>query len=212
MGHDEMSTTRELPNDPCVRCQKGRVSPIVVEAMHAHEGVTVRFMDEFMRCDSCGREFYTTEQSMARSRAITSALRKSQDGFLTGDEIRAVRLGYELSLPDFERALGVGKNTVGRWERGTVPPTGAANMGLWVAAHRPVVFEEWARLRGVRIKKRPQRGATAAMSTSQAPSTPTITLIGGKDRPIFGAAMNVQADGRPPQESLPIAAGAGEHS
>lgn len=205
-----MSATRESPNAVCVRCQKGRVSPVVVEAIHTHEGVSVRFMDEFMRCDSCGREFYTTEQSMARSRAITAALRKGQEGFLTGVEIRAVRLRYELSLPEFERALGVGKNTVGRWERGTVPPIGAANIGLWIAANRPDVFEEWARLRGVHIKKRPQRAATAAMSTSQAPSTPILTLDRGKPQAVIGAMKKVRADGSPPQESSAIAAG--EHA
>jgi len=203
-----MSTTRESPTDVCVRCQKGLVSPVVVEAMHTHEGVSVRFKDEFMRCDSCGREFYTTEQSMARSRAITAALRKSQDGFLAGDEIRAVRLAYELNLPDFERALGVGKNTVGRWERGTVPPIGAANIGLWIAATRPDVFKEWARLRGVHIKKRPQRAATAVMSTSQAPSAPMLKLDRGKARAVFG--IKLRADGGLPQQSSAIAAG--DHS
>jgi len=48
---------------------------------------------------------------------------------------------------EFERALGVGKKTVVRWERGTVPPSRAANGMLWLAGHYPSVFLEYARQR-----------------------------------------------------------------
>jgi putative zinc finger/helix-turn-helix YgiT family protein len=175
-----MTTPNDIMDDVCVRCRTGKVSPVVLDAVYTREGTSVSFKEEFMRCDTCDREFFTTEQSMARSRAITDALRKHQ-GFMTGAEIRRVRDGYGLSLPDFEKALGVGKNTVGRWERGTVPPTGAANLGLWVAATAPDVFEKWARLRGVNIESRPQRAVVGTARITHAPtkSTPLLRLIGG---------------------------------
>ena len=177
-----MTAPTEYHDDLCERCRKGRVSPVVIDAMYSYEGEAVSFKDEFLRCEHCGREFYTTEQSMARSRAITAALRRTR-GFMTGDEIRNTRLSYDLKLPDFERALGVGKNTIGRWERGTVPPTGAANFGLWVAANAPEVFEKWARLQGVEVKRRSYQTGKLSTSTSQAPSKPILTVVSGGAKP-----------------------------
>ena len=43
---------------------------------YTDDGDTVSFADEYMHCDVCGESYRTTEQSMARSRAITDALRK----------------------------------------------------------------------------------------------------------------------------------------
>jgi putative zinc finger/helix-turn-helix YgiT family protein len=201
-----MSTTRESLNDVCVRCKKGRVASVEVEAAHTHEGVSVSFKDEFMRCDSCGREFYTTEQSMARSRAITAGLRKAQ-GFMDGDEIRRIRRSYGLKLPVFERALGVGKNTVGRWERNTVPPTGAANFGLFVAAKYPAVFEEWARQRGITVRARPQVTVTGV---SQTVAAPTSQFRGRLAKEKISGLLNVGADRERWQETRePIAAAGG---
>lgn len=149
-----MNANSETTGELCTRCQTGHVHRVEVDSVYNHEGVSVPFKDVFMRCDNCGREFYTTDQSTAKSRALTGGLRKAQ-GFMDGDEIKSVRESYGLSLPDFEKALGVGKNTVGRWERNTVPPTAAANIGLFVAAKHRDVFEAWARQRGVAIKTRP---------------------------------------------------------
>jgi putative zinc finger/helix-turn-helix YgiT family protein len=191
--------------DVCRRCRKGHVAPVVVEAIYDHEGTTVSFMDEFMRCNHCEREFFTPGQSMARSRAITTALRKN-DGLPTGDEIRAARLSYELNLSDFERALGVGKNTVGRWERGTVPPASSANLGLWVAINKPAVFVEWAASRGVRIGHTRDRTVMLALTTSASPGAPSLTVEDG------GQARKTRAidprDGEPPTSF----ANAGNHS
>lgn len=208
MGYEEMSTTTELPNDVCVRCQKGRVSLVGLDAVHNHDGVSIPFRDEFMRCDNCGREFYTTEQSMARSRAITSGLRKAQ-GFMDGEEIRRVRKSYGLRLPEFEQALAVGKNTVGRWERNTVPPTGAANFGLFVAAKYPAVFEEWARQRGVAIRMRPQVAVSAALQTVAAPTT---QFRGALAKEKIAVMLQIGADRFGRQTIEPIAAAGGQNA
>ena len=147
---------------------------------YTDDGDTVSFADEYMHCDVCGESYRTTEQSMARSRAITDALRKYR-GLLTADEIQEARDQYGLSLAAFEKALGVGKNTVGRWERGVVPPTAAANFGLWVALNEPEVFEKWARLRGVKIPKRPVRTVRAVgTSTTASPSENVVDLMAYK--------------------------------
>jgi putative zinc finger/helix-turn-helix YgiT family protein len=170
----QMSTPVEVSEQVCQRCRKGPIVVAEADRTYAADGQTVGYKDIYMRCENCGREFYTSEQSAARQRAITAALRKNQ-GFMTGDEIRAARESYGLTLPEFERALAVGKNTVGRWERGTVPPASSANIGLWLAAKKPDVFEEYARLRGVEIKKRPAATVTAEAKTSVRPPAPFET-------------------------------------
>ncbi len=158
-----------LSNNTCERCRIGTTSPVTLDAVHSDDGASVTYSDTFMRCDHCEREFYTTEQSQAQHRAITAALRK-RDGFLSAGEIKLAREQYGLSLPEFEKALGVGKNTVGRWERGTVPPASAANFGLWMARYEPVVFERYASTRGVVIRKRPQHATSAMAETEQHPT------------------------------------------
>jgi putative zinc finger/helix-turn-helix YgiT family protein len=193
MGEKTMTAPDGLTNDVCERCLKGTVSPVVVDAVYTHEGETVTYKDEFMRCDHCAREFYTTEQSMARSAAITAALRHAKH-FPTGDEIRRIRLSYELSLKDFERALGAGKNTVGRWERSTVPPTGAANFGLWVAANYRDVFRKWAEMRGVHIKARPMRELSGEATTSASASvSPTVLQLMPEDDAESAASAHTEA-------------------
>lgn len=175
-----MTARPNTTSDLCPRCRKGHVSAVTVDGVYSHEGATVAYIDEFMRCDYCEREFYTPEQSMAKSRAITSALRQAQ-GFLSNDEIRAVRNRYRLSLADFERALGVGQKTVGRWERGTVPPIGAANLGLWVAAHYPAVFVEWAKKRGITINVPKWSPVTAQAKTTTNRPPLTVRVVSCSD-------------------------------
>jgi putative zinc finger/helix-turn-helix YgiT family protein len=167
------------PNELCRKCGTGRVQIVQVDSVFAEKDVRVSYLDEFSKCENCGDEFYTKEQSMSRSRAITSAIRKSE-GLLTGDEIRTIRGKLGLTLPEFERAMCVGQKTIGRWERGTVPPSGPANVALWLAAEYPDLFWEWARTRGVRPKKRPARAADVTGSMSTTSQSPTnLTLYDG---------------------------------
>lgn len=49
-----------------------------------------------------------------------------------------------MTLEKFEEAMGVAARTAGRWERGTVLPSRAANGLLWVAEQHPEVFLEYA--------------------------------------------------------------------
>ncbi len=168
----------EMQKETCKRCRKGTVSPVTVDAVHTHDGETVSFKETFMRCDNCEREYFTEEQSDARQMAVTNAIR-TRRGLLTTGEIEYARNQYGLNQADFEKALGVGKNVVGRWERGTVPPTGAANFGLWVALHEPEVFARWAKTRGVEVSLPATPPAVAEARTMQVPTaTPGVLLFG----------------------------------
>ena len=100
------------------------------------QGQTVSAPDDFYRCDSCGEEFYKPGMMDATLRAGADAARAA-GGLLTPAEVKAIRTGLGLTQPEFERLLGVGKNTAVRWERGTVSPGAAADALLRLVARDP---------------------------------------------------------------------------
>lgn len=124
----------------------------VVEARTAQHttqsGSPVSFMYETTKCEKCGEEFLSYEQSLAHSRSLTAAAREA-DGLFSPGRILRTRLRLGLSQPKFEDALGVGRKTVVRWERGTVPPSSAANGLLWFAEKYPGAFMQYARERAM---------------------------------------------------------------
>jgi putative zinc finger/helix-turn-helix YgiT family protein len=88
-------------------------------------------------------------------------------GAYTRHQVRSIRERYRMRQDQFEKALGVGKKTVGRWERGTVPPIAAANSLLWIADHEPQAFCALARENGVNVSS---VATTIAEFTSLAPN------------------------------------------
>ena len=121
----------------CSICGAGE--PRVVRARRevtAEDGTTLEFDDEFTRCEKCGVEYYTRDQSLAASRARAGALR-AHEGLLSPQEIRAIReqLGY--TQAQLEQALGVGPKTIVRWEKGTVRQSRLADRFLRTLAAYP---------------------------------------------------------------------------
>lgn len=127
----------------CPICRSAEVEVESQRIAEIEKGRPTSFWEEFSRCTKCGETFYTREQSLASSQAHAAAVRKANN-LLSPDEIRAARLSLNLTQERFEEALGVGKKTVVRWERGTVAPSPGANGLLWVAAHYPGVFLKYA--------------------------------------------------------------------
>ena len=136
----------------------------------------VSFRDELSHCDDCGEGFYTYEQSMASSRARTAALRKAE-GLPTPEAIRNIRTSLSLTQAAFEQALGVGKKTVVRWERGTVPPSSAACGMLWVAEHHPAVFLEYASERMIGLLQVEDPKVFARISAASGDESPPIVQL-----------------------------------
>ncbi len=110
----------------------------------ADDGTTLEFDDELTRCQMCGVDYYTRDQSLASSRARASVLR-AHEGLLSPQEIRAIRdrLGY--TQAQLEQVLGVGRKTVVRWEKGTVRQSRLADRFLrTLAAHPNIVVYDTA--------------------------------------------------------------------
>jgi HTH-type transcriptional regulator/antitoxin MqsA len=94
-------------------------------------------------------------------RRATARIRE-EDGLLTPEQVLAVRQRYGLTQPEFERLLGVGTNTVVRWERGTVPQNSAADSLLRLIGEFPENARFLAELHGVTL--RGPRGSARAAS------------------------------------------------
>jgi putative zinc finger/helix-turn-helix YgiT family protein len=134
----------------CPVCENGVAEPLQRTAQkRLKSGTVVSYTDELSRCRECGEEFYTYEQSRAHSQALSAAVRQAE-GLFAPAEIRRLRIRLSMTQEQFERALGVGRKTVVRWERGTVVPSRAANALLWIADRYPSVFAQYASERLVR--------------------------------------------------------------
>jgi len=59
-----------------------------------------------------------------------------------GERIQAIRLARELTQEDVAAKIGVGVNTVSRWERGLCEPQGPAKK--WLRANWPEVYADSA--------------------------------------------------------------------
>src|SRR4051794_9405484 len=137
--------TAPVPIDQCPVCGSTSLKVEREEKLARSErGRSAPYWREHFRCQACGEEFLNAAQSEASSLAHAAALRTAER-LITAKEIRQARLQLGMNQDDFEVALGVGKKTVVRWERGTVVPSRAANGLLWIALRFPGVFMQYAR-------------------------------------------------------------------
>jgi len=113
-------------------------------------GRSVAVEDEFYRCSRCGEEVYRPGMMDAVMRRATAKIRE-EGGLLTPGQVREIRRKYALTHPEFERLLGVGANTVVRWERGTVPQGSAADSLLRLIDTFPENARFLAELHGVEL-------------------------------------------------------------
>jgi len=105
---------------------------------------------ERQRCEACDEVFYSKQQALAAQRAAAAKLRE-QEGLLTPDEIKQIRVGRGLTQSDLERLLAVGPKTVVRWERGTVFQNSSTDQLLRVIRDVPQAFDYLKALRGVAV-------------------------------------------------------------
>lgn len=183
---------------PCMECGKSDFAAVQRMATHVTKnGRQIQFADELTRCIHCGEEFYTHEQSMAHSRALATAVREAE-GLFSPERIREIRMRLSLSQENFERALGVGRKTVVRWERGTVPPSRAANGLIWFAERYPSAFLEFAQ------ERLPKKGTSycemsrvirTVIESSKMKDQPSTSMLIDKSEPshVFTVVQTDQA-------------------
>lgn len=97
------------------------------------------FKYEITECDACGEATLTFEQAESYSRAYASAVARARNA-LTPERMYELRMSLGWSQSQMEAAFGIGPKTWGRWERGTVPPSGPAARLLWIAENDRPAF------------------------------------------------------------------------
>src|SRR5687767_11328827 len=81
------------------------------------------FKYEITICDACGEATLSFEQAESYSRAYAATVARARNA-LTPDRIYDLRMKLGRTQAEMEKAFGVGPKTWGRWERGTVAPSG----------------------------------------------------------------------------------------
>lgn len=147
----------------------GGAAHIVSDPVEMHIGSrSTKVAAARMRCAKCGEEFFLPGQMELAQKAASSQLR-SELGLLGPEDIRLLRLQYDLTQVDLERLLGVGAKTVVRWERGTVFQNQATDALLRVIRDVPEAAMYLAQSRGIAIRR--QDVAAEVLPVSILPSS-----------------------------------------
>lgn len=104
----------------CPACEEGLLERGTREVEFTHNGAPLLVSElECYRCAECGTETVKPEQIRRNQARIADAKRRS-DGYLTSEEIRALRENLGLSQPDAAQLFGGGANAFSKYERGEV--------------------------------------------------------------------------------------------
>lgn len=117
------------------------------------KGEELPYAVEYSKCEQCGEEFYTRQQTRAASRAAVGAERKHRNR-LAPSEITAIRSQYDVTQEEAEVILGFGKKSFSRWESGRVCPSHAADHLLREVRSSPAMFERMAGQAGVVLQSK----------------------------------------------------------
>ena len=121
----------------CAVCDSEKVKKIrkKFEARYNQMPVVIDKV-EMYRCESCGEEFFTPEQSRELSRRIKQYVRDKY-GLLSPEAIVQVRKSLGLSQSELENLFGLGEKVVTRWENGRVIQGRAADVALRLLQMQP---------------------------------------------------------------------------
>jgi HTH-type transcriptional regulator / antitoxin MqsA len=122
-----MSTNMKVT---CAVCDSDRVKKIRKKFEARYNQVPVVIENaEMYRCESCGEEFFTAEQSRELSRRIKNRVREDL-GLLSPERIVEIRKNLGLSQAEMEELFGLGEKVVTRWENGRVIQGRTADVAL----------------------------------------------------------------------------------
>ncbi|MDP2400345.1 MAG: type II toxin-antitoxin system MqsA family antitoxin [Actinomycetota bacterium] len=108
--------------------------PITVEFREGSWSIQPHF--DYERCRACGEELYPAEGLSELTRQAVAMARRDI-GLLTPDEIREMRPSLGLTQHDLDRALGVSRGLIGKWERGEVFQSATADRPMRVIREAP---------------------------------------------------------------------------
>jgi HTH-type transcriptional regulator / antitoxin MqsA len=121
----------------CAVCDSERAKKIRKKFEARYNQVPVVIENaEMYRCEACGEEFLTAEQSRELSRQIKNQVREDL-GLLSPERVLAIRKSLGLSQSELEELFGLGEKVVTRWENGRVIQARTADIALRLLAMEP---------------------------------------------------------------------------
>lgn len=151
--------------------------------------VSGHFKAEFTECDACGETLLSFEQADTYTRSYAAAVARARNA-ITPERILEVRLSLGWSQAKIEEAFGVGPKTWGRWERGTIAPSGPAARLLWIAENDREAFH---RMTDSHDPRRQRHIKIAGSIAQQGPGEPTVGYRAAK--PVAKRNLTMVANG-----------------
>ena len=138
-----------LDIDECSLC--GGTIRLVQEPVSVRVGERAVIVDfSHRKCDSCGETFHRPEELRALRQKAAATLRQ-EEGLLTPDEQRDLRMALGISQTAMDDLIHAGRKTTARWEAGTVCQSGAADTLLRILKDVPEAVAYLARFRRIPV-------------------------------------------------------------
>ncbi len=131
-----------MPGDFCTACGNDTVSERIATVKHmiGRRDVVID-NDRHLYCSTCGNVSYRGSMLDENQQAIAVKIR-TEDGLLTPEELKAIRLKYGFTQAEMEKLLTIGPKTWVRWERGKVVQSSAADEMIRQLAKNPEVLRD----------------------------------------------------------------------
>jgi HTH-type transcriptional regulator/antitoxin MqsA len=155
--------TQEL----CPLCGEGHVTAQVEQVENEYKGKSALLPQHFKQCDHCGSDFAGAAEAKLNKRALM-AWRKEVDGLLTGAEIIALRLQYNLTQAQAAQLFGGGPVAFSKYENDDVAQSEAMDTLLRLVRRSPEAFRALQEEKGLHVEAQGQANAT---------QRPTLQLV-----------------------------------
>jgi putative zinc finger/helix-turn-helix YgiT family protein len=121
----------------CLKCGENTMHERIAQMKHVQGSRTVLIEnDRHMLCESCGNVSYLGDQISEIELAVARKIRE-EDGLLPPEDLKAIRLKYNLTQAEMERLISAGPKTWVRWERGKVVQSKVADTLIRQIAEQP---------------------------------------------------------------------------
>jgi putative zinc finger/helix-turn-helix YgiT family protein len=149
----------------CGRCH-GNLVPVEKERTVEFRGRSAIVPARYFECDGCGELLVDPSDSTNASQRAADEVRR-REGLLVSEEIRAIRNDLRLTQREFERLLRVGKNTVVRWEAGSVIQSPAIDDKIRALRYVPGLVDFLATRNDVKVSNSSAAASVPASLASQ---------------------------------------------
>lgn len=144
----------------CSLCGEGHMTPRTEDTVTEYRGQQGTVTLQYAECDVCGSEVVGDAEGRANKRAVLH-FRKTVDGLLTGEEIRAIREKYQLTQAQAARLFGGGPVAFSKYENDDVAHSEAMDNLLRLVRRSDEAFWELVEEKqlGEVLHRRPARVA-----------------------------------------------------